>query len=63
LARFRDHGQQGLVDRRPVAHHQPRRTPPDRISAICALRRLHMTGGRAAAELLGDPGHSAAPFG
>jgi transposase InsO family protein len=43
LARFREHGQQGLVDRRPVARCQPRKTPADRVAAICALRRLHMT--------------------
>ena len=43
LARFRDHGPQGLVDRPPIAHHQPRKTPADRVSAICALRRLQMT--------------------
>ena len=43
LARFRDHGQAGLVDRRPVARCQPRKTPADRVAAICALRRLHMT--------------------
>ncbi len=43
LARFRDHGPQGLVDRPPIACHQPRKTPADRVSAICALRRLHMT--------------------
>ena len=43
LARVRDHGPQGLIDRPPIARHQPRKTPADRVSAICALRRLHMT--------------------
>jgi transposase InsO family protein len=43
LARFRDHGQAGLVDRPSVARCQPRKTPVDRVGAICALRRLHMT--------------------
>jgi transposase InsO family protein len=43
LARFRDHGVAGLVDRPPVARHQPRKTPRDRVEAICALRRLHLT--------------------
>jgi transposase InsO family protein len=43
LARFRDEGAEGLVDRAPIARHQPRQTPADRVAAICALRRLHMT--------------------
>jgi transposase InsO family protein len=54
LARFRDHGQAGLVDRPSVAHHQPRKTPPDRVNAICALRRLHMTASEIA-ECLSMP--------
>jgi transposase InsO family protein len=54
LARFRDHGEAGLVDRPPVARHQPRKTPPDRVSAICALRRLHMTASEIA-EVLSMP--------
>jgi transposase InsO family protein len=52
LARFRDHGQAGLVDRRPVARCQPRKTPADRVSAICALRRLHMTAAEIAEILV-----------
>jgi len=52
LARFRDCGQPGLVDRRPVARCQPRKTPADRVAAICALRRLHMTGAEIAEILL-----------
>ena len=51
LARFRDHGAQGLADRPPIAHHQPRKTPPDRVGAICALRRLHMTAAEIAEVL------------
>ena len=43
LARVRDHGQSGLVDRPSIARCQPRKTPSDRVAAICALRRLHMT--------------------
>jgi transposase InsO family protein len=54
LARFRDHGEAGLVDRAPVARHQPRKTPPDRVGAICALRRLHMTAAEIA-EVLAMP--------
>jgi transposase InsO family protein len=54
LARFRDHGAQGLIDRPPIAHHQPRKTPPDRVRAVCALRRLHMTAAEIA-EVLAMP--------
>ena len=54
LARFREHGEAGLVDRPPVARHQPRKTPPDRVSAICALRRLQMTASEIA-EVLSMP--------
>jgi transposase InsO family protein len=43
LARFRAAGQDGLVDRAPLARRLPRKTPPDRVAAICALRRLRMT--------------------
>jgi len=52
LARFGDCGQPGLVDRRPVARCQPRKTAADRVAAICALRRLHMTGAEIAEILL-----------
>jgi transposase InsO family protein len=52
LARFRAHGQLGLVDRLPVARRQPRKTPADRVAAICALRRLHMTAAEIAEVLL-----------
>src|SRR5512133_1488777 len=54
LARFRAEGEAGLVDRPPVARHQPRKTPPDRVGAICALRRLHMTAAEIA-ECLSMP--------
>jgi transposase InsO family protein len=54
LARFRDHGPAGLVDRPPIARRQPRKTPPDRVRAICALRRLHMTAAEIA-ECLSMP--------
>jgi transposase InsO family protein len=54
LARFRDHGPAGLVDRPPVARFQPRKTPSDRVAAICALRRLQMTAAEIA-EVLSMP--------
>jgi transposase IS481 family protein len=34
LARLRDHGEAGLVDRAPVAPRKPRKTPPDRVGAM-----------------------------
>jgi transposase InsO family protein len=54
LARFRGQGQTGLIDRRPVARCQPRKTPPDRVAVICALRRLRMTAAEIA-ECLSMP--------
>ena len=51
LARFRDLGQAGLVDRRPVAQRLPRKTPAARVAAICALRRLPMTAAEIAEAL------------
>jgi transposase InsO family protein len=51
LARFRAEGQRGLVDRRPVAQRLPRKTPPDRVAAICALRQLRMTAAEIAEAL------------
>jgi transposase InsO family protein len=43
LARWRGQGAAGLVDRRSVPGHIPRKTPAERVGAICALRRLRMT--------------------
>ena len=54
LARFRDHGAAGLLDRPPVARCQPLRTPPERVALICQLRRLWMTGAEIA-EVLAMP--------
>ena len=51
LARFRSDGQSGLVDRRPVPRRVPNRTPADRVEAICALRRLRLTGAEIAERL------------
>src|SRR3954451_3110530 len=51
LARFREYGQAGLVDRRPVPLRVPGRTPADRVAAICALRRLGLTGAEIAERL------------
>ena len=51
LARFRDEGEVGLIDRAPVARHQPQRTPADRVRLICQSRRLWMTGAEIAEVL------------
>ena len=52
LARFRAEGERGLTDRRPVPRRIPHKTAPERVEAIEALRRLHMTAAEIA-ELLG----------
>src|SRR5215212_5471846 len=54
LARFRVEGQLGLVDRRPVPRRIPHRTPPERVNAVCELRRLRLTAVEIA-EQLGMP--------
>ena len=51
LARFRAEGQVGLVDRRPIPRRVPRRTPSDRVLAICELRRLRLTAAEIAERL------------
>jgi transposase InsO family protein len=51
LARFRLEGQPGLVDRRPVPRRIPHRTPPERVKAICELRRLRLTAVEIAEQL------------
>jgi len=43
LKRWREEGEQGLVDRSCVPQRIPHRTPADRVRAIEALRRLRMT--------------------
>jgi transposase InsO family protein len=51
LARFRCHGQQGLVDRRSVPGRIPHKTSAERVSAICALRQLRLTAAEIAERL------------
>ncbi len=53
VARYRAEGELGLVDR-SSAPRRVRRTEPDRVEAIAALRRLRFTGPEIA-ELLGLP--------
>jgi transposase InsO family protein len=52
LARWRDEGPAGLIDRRSVPGRIPHKTPADRVAAICALRRLRLTAAEIA-ECLG----------
>jgi transposase InsO family protein len=44
LRRFRDEGASGLVDRSSAPWRVAHRTPPDRVDAIAALRRVRLTG-------------------
>jgi transposase len=54
LARWRSEGPAGLIDRRSVPGRIPHKTPEDRVAAICALRRVRLTGAEIA-ECLGMP--------
>jgi transposase InsO family protein len=51
LKRWREEGEAGLVDRSCVPKAIPHRTPPDRVEAIAALRRLRMTAAEIAEVL------------
>jgi len=51
LARWREQGLEGLSDRSSAPRHIPHRTPADRVQAIAALRRLHMTAAEIAEVL------------
>ncbi len=51
LARFRAHGQAGLLDRRSVPGRIPHKTPADRVSAICELRQQRLTAAEIAERL------------
>lgn len=51
IARFRAEGPAGLVDRSSAPRRRPRRTPPERVAAIAALRRLRLTGAEIAVRL------------
>jgi transposase InsO family protein len=51
LARWREQGIEGLSDRSSAPRRIPRRTPADRVRAIEALRRLHMTAAEIAEVL------------
>jgi transposase InsO family protein len=51
LARFRAEGVRGLVDRSSRPARMPRLTPPERVAAIVALRRLRLTAAEIAESL------------
>src|ERR1019366_6237135 len=51
LARWREEGIEGLRDRSSAPKRIPHRTPCDRVQAIAALRRLHMTAAEIAEVL------------
>lgn len=51
LRRWREEGAEGLVDRSSAPRRIPHRTPSDRVQAIAALRRLHMTAAEIAEVL------------
>jgi transposase InsO family protein len=52
VARYRAHGEAGLLDRSSAPHRIPHRTPVERVEVIELLRRLRMTGAEIA-ECLG----------
>jgi transposase InsO family protein len=49
--RYRAEGEAGMLDRPSVAHRVHNRTAEERVGAICALRRLRMTGAEIAEAL------------
>jgi transposase InsO family protein len=51
LARWRAHGQVGLVDRRSVPGQIPHKTPVDRVKAICELRQHRLTAAQISVSL------------
>jgi transposase len=51
LARFRELGEAGLVDRSSAPHRVPSRTPAGRVEAIRVLRLLRLTGSQIAQAL------------
>jgi transposase len=51
LRRWREEGPGGLVDRSSAPRWIPHKTPPDRVSAICELRQLRLTGAEIAERL------------
>jgi transposase InsO family protein/transposase len=48
VCRFRDEGEEGLLDRSSAPHSVANRTSEDRVQAIAAIRRLRFTGAQIA---------------
>jgi len=55
LRRYREEGEQGLLDRSSASRSVPARTREERVAVIAALRRLRMTAAEIA-ETLSMPG-------
>jgi hypothetical protein len=51
VVRYREQGEVGLADRSSAPHLVAHRTPPDRVAAIIALRRLRFTAAEIAEAL------------
>jgi DNA-binding transcriptional ArsR family regulator len=51
VVRYREQGEVGLADRSSAPHLVANRTPPDRVAAIIALRRLRFTAAEIAEAL------------
>jgi transposase InsO family protein len=51
LRRYRDGGEEGLLDRSSAPRAVPHRTPEERVAVIAALRRLRMTAAEIAETL------------
>ena len=51
LRRFREEGEEGLLDRSSAPHSIPHRTSEERVQVIAALRRLRMTAAEIAETL------------
>jgi transposase len=51
VCRYREEGEQGLLDRSSAPARVPRRTSEDRVELIAVLRRLRMTGAEIAETL------------
>ena len=55
VRRFVAEGEAGLMDRSSAPRSCPHRTPPERVEAICALRRLRFSGPEIAEVLTTPP--------
>ncbi|MBF4478287.1 helix-turn-helix domain-containing protein, partial [Rhodococcus rhodochrous] len=56
MARYREHGELGLLDRPSVPHHQPTATPAETVARIETLRRTRKWSAARIAHELGADG-------